>query len=62
MVSIDVSANQFGADLKVTDNGHVHDDGGIGLGVEILQELTGNTWQRNRSGGLNIVTAKFVSQ
>lgn len=62
VVSIDVSANQFGADLKVTDNGHVHDDGGIGLGVEILQELTGNTWQRNRSGGLNIVTAKFVSQ
>lgn len=62
VVSIDVSGKEFGVDLRVTDNGHEHDDGGVGLGVEILQELTGNTWQRYRSGGLNIVTAQFVNQ
>jgi hypothetical protein len=62
VISIEVSGNQFGANLKVTDNGHEHDDGGVGLGVEILQELSGNTWARNRAGGLNIVTAQFSNQ
>ena len=59
MVSIDVRGHEIGADFKITDNGHEHNDGGTGLGVEILQELSGNTWERNRAGGLNIVTAQF---
>jgi signal transduction histidine kinase len=59
VVSIDVRGSQTGAEIKVTDNGHAHDDGGIGLGVEILLELSGDTWERNRAGGLNIVTAQF---
>ena len=50
------------AEIKVTDNGHAHDDGGVGLGVEILQELSNSTWERNRAGGLNIVTAQFSDQ
>ncbi len=62
VVSIDVRGTQTGADFKVTDNGHEHDDGGVGLGVEILLELTGNSWERQRSGGLNIVTAQFYGQ
>jgi hypothetical protein len=62
VVSIDVRGSQTGADIKVTDNGHEHDDGGVGLGVEILLELTGNSWERQRSGGLNIVTAQFSKQ
>ena len=62
VVSIDVRGSQTGAEIKVTDNGHAHDDGGVGLGVEILLELTGNSWERQRSGGLNIVTAQFSNQ
>jgi signal transduction histidine kinase len=62
VVSIDVRGHESGAEFKVTDNGHEHDDGGVGLGVEILQELSGDTWERNRAGGLNIVTAQFSNQ
>lgn len=62
VVSIDVTGSKSGADFKVTDNGHEHNDGGTGLGVEILQELSGDTWERNRAGGLNIVTAQFSNQ
>jgi hypothetical protein len=32
---------------------------GSGLGIEILMELTGGTWQRDRAGGLNIARAVF---
>lgn len=62
VVSIDVRGSQTGAEIKVTDNGHEHNDGGVGLGVEILLELSGDTWERNRAGGLNIVTAQFSDQ
>jgi len=62
VVSVDVRGHETGAEIKVTDNGHAHDDGGVGLGVEILQELSSDTWERNRAGGLNIVTAQFSDQ
>ncbi len=62
MVSIDVRGHEIGAEIKVTDNGHAHGDGGVGLGVEILLELSNGTWERNRAGGLNIVTAQFSNQ
>jgi hypothetical protein len=62
VVSVDVRGHETGAEIKVTDNGHAHDDGGVGLGVEILLELSNSTWERNRAGGLNIVTAQFSDQ
>ena len=46
-------------EIKASDNGQEYVEGGSGLGVEILRDLTGGTWQRNRSGGLNIATAQF---
>jgi hypothetical protein len=46
-------------ELKVSDNGQDYVEAGSGLGVEILMDLTGGTWQRDRSGGLNIATAQF---
>jgi hypothetical protein len=48
--------------IKVSDNGSDYVEGGSGIGVEILKELSGNTWLRERSGGLNIVTAQFSDQ
>ena len=60
VISVDVKRLGNNVEFKVSDNGQDYVEAGSGLGVEILKELSGNTWQRDRSGGLNIVTAQFV--
>jgi len=59
VISIDVKRMVDTVEIKISDNGQDYVEGGSGIGVEILKELSNNTWQRERSGGLNIVTAKF---
>lgn len=59
VISVDVKRLNDSVEVKVSDNGHDYLESGSGLGVEILKELSGNTWQRERAGGLNIVTALF---
>ena len=59
IISIDVNYLANSAAIKVTDNGNDYVEGSASLGVEILKELSNGTWQRDRSGGLNIVTAQF---
>ena len=59
VISVDVKRMNDSVEVKVSDNGHDYVEGDSGLGVEILKELSGNTWQRERAGGLNIVTALF---
>ena len=59
VISVDVKRLNDLVEIKVSDNGHDYVEGDSGLGVEILKELSGNTWQRERAGGLNIVTALF---
>lgn len=59
VISVDVKRLNESVEIKVSDNGHDYVEGDSGLGVEILKELSGNTWQRERAGGLNIVTALF---
>jgi hypothetical protein len=59
VISVDVKRMGDAVELKVTDNGQDYVEAGSGLGVEILMDLTGGTWRRDRSGGLNIATAQF---
>jgi len=59
VISIDVKRMVDTVVIKVSDNGSDYVEGGSGIGVEILKELSNNTWQRERSGGLNIVKAQF---
>ncbi len=59
VISVDVKRLKDLVEIKVSDNGHDYVEGDTGLGVEILKELSNGTWQRDRSGGLNIVTAEF---
>ena len=59
VISVDVKRLNDLVEIKVSDNGHDYVESGSDLGVEILKELSGNTWQRERAGGLNIVTALF---
>ena len=59
VISVDVKRLNDVVEIKVSDNGHDYVEGDSGLGVEVLKELSGNTWQRERAGGLNIVTALF---
>ena len=60
VISVDVKRLGDSVEFKVSDNGQDYVETGSGLGIEILMDLTGGTWQRDRSGGLNIVTAQFV--
>lgn len=60
VISVDVKRMGDLVAIKVSDNGSDYVEGTSGLGVEILKELSGGTWQRDRAGGLNIVTAHFV--
>jgi FtsZ-binding cell division protein ZapB len=62
VISIDVQRLGNAVEIKASDNGQDYVEGGSGLGVEILMDLTGGTWQRDRSGGLNIATAQFSDQ
>jgi hypothetical protein len=59
VISVDVKRMSDSVSIKVSDNGRDYVEGGSGLGIEILNELSNHTWQRDRSGGLNIVTAQF---
>ena len=59
VISVDVKRLGDAVELKVSDNGQDYVESGSGLGVEILMDLTGGTWKRDRSGGLNIATAQF---
>ena len=59
VISVDVKRLNDVVEIKVSDNGHDYVEGDSGLGVEILKELSNGTWQRDRSGGLNIVAAEF---
>ena len=59
VISIDVKRMGDQVAIKVTDNGQDYVEGGSGLGVEILMDLSGGTWQRDRFGGLNVVSAQF---
>ena len=60
VISVDVKRLGESVEFKVSDNGQDYVEAGSGLGIEILMDLTGGTWQRDRSGGLNIATAQFV--
>jgi hypothetical protein len=60
VISVDVKRLGNNVEFKVSDNGQDYVEVGSGLGIEILMDLTGGTWQRDRSGGLNIATAQFV--
>ena len=60
VISVDVKRMGNSVEFKVSDNGQDYVEAGSGLGIEILMDLTGGTWQRDRSGGLNIATAQFV--
>ena len=60
VISVDIQRLGNIVACKVTDNGQDYVETGSGLGIEILMDLTGGTWQRDRSGGLNIATAQFV--
>jgi hypothetical protein len=62
VISIDVQRLGNAVEIKASDNGQEYVGGGSGLGVEILMDLTGGTWERARAGGLNIVTAQFSNQ
>jgi hypothetical protein len=57
VISIDVTSSGTVSDITVSDNGLEHTGSGAGLGVEILQELSENTWMQERAGGVNKVTA-----
>lgn len=60
IISVEVKRLGDAVEFKVSDNGQDYVESGSGLGVEILMDLTGGTWQLHRSGGLNIATAQFV--
>jgi hypothetical protein len=60
VISVDVKRLGETVEFKVSDNGQDYVEAGSGLGIEILMDLTAGTWQRDRSGGLNIATAQFV--
>ena len=59
IISIDVKCSGHKVSIKVSDNGKDYVEASTGLGIEIIQELSNGTWRRNRSGGINVVTAQF---
>ena len=59
IISIDVKFSGHKVSIKVSDNGKDYVEASTGLGIEIIQELSNGTWRRNRSGGINVVTAQF---
>jgi hypothetical protein len=58
VISIHVANSGAIAEVTVSDNGVDHSSIGASLGVEILQEISNNTWSQMRSGGVNKVTAQ----
>ena len=61
VISIEVKNTDASSDVKITDNGLEHTGIGASLGVDILQELTDNTWRQERSGGVNKATALITN-
>jgi hypothetical protein len=59
VISINVNNSGDTSDVTITDNGLEHSGVGASLGVEILQELSSNTWTQERAGGINKVTAQI---
>jgi hypothetical protein len=59
VISINVNNSGDTSDVTITDNGLEHLGVGASLGVEILQELSSNTWTQERAGGINKVTAQI---
>jgi hypothetical protein len=57
VISIDFKNLDKAIEVAVTDNGLEHTGSGASLGIEILQELSGNTWNQERAGGVNKVSA-----
>lgn len=59
VISIEVEGLETVSEITITDNGLEHAGVGAALGVEILQELSSNTWSQERAGGVNKVTAQI---
>lgn len=59
VISIDVASSGTLCDVMVSDTGVEHSASGASLGIEILQQLSNNTWNQERSGGVNKVTAQI---
>jgi hypothetical protein len=59
VISIHVANSGALAEVAVSDNGAEHSDLGASLGIEILQEISNNTWNQVRAGGVNKVTAQI---
>jgi hypothetical protein len=59
VISIDVANSGNVSETTITDNGREHTGAGAVLGMEILQELSSNTWTQERTGGVNKVTAQI---
>jgi hypothetical protein len=59
VISIHVANSGAHAEVTVSDNGAEHSDLGSSLGIEILQEISNNTWSQVRAGGVNKVTAQI---
>ena len=57
VISIEVKG--FGNEIAVTVTDNGTEFTGASLGVEILQELSANTWAQVRAGGVNKVTAEI---
>jgi hypothetical protein len=58
VISIDVADSGTVSEVTITDNGLEHTGAGAALGIEILQELSSNTWTQERTGGVNKVSAQ----
>jgi hypothetical protein len=58
VISIHVANSGALAEVTVSDNGAEHSDLGSSLGIEVLQEISNNTWSQVRSGGVNKVSAQ----
>jgi hypothetical protein len=59
VISIHVANSGALAEVAVSDNGAEHSVLGSSLGIEILQEISNNTWNQVRAGGVNKVTAQI---
>jgi hypothetical protein len=59
VISIHVANSGAHAEVTLSDNGAEHSDLGLSLGIEILQEISNNTWNQVRAGGVNKVTAQI---
>ena len=57
VISVTVTRSATSVEIAVTDNGQPHDDNNTGLGIELLKELSNDTWVRTRTGGLNQMMA-----